>query len=124
MAVRFLLDADLPRALFTALLREAPELDVLRVQQVDLRTAPDPEILALAASEGRIVVTKDRATMRDFAGERIARGEPMPGLIIVRPAYLRGLRGLGEIVRELLDIHRLTEAEDWRSVIRFIPQLS
>jgi predicted nuclease of predicted toxin-antitoxin system len=121
VAVKFLLDADLPRALFTALQREAPELDVLRVQQAGLRTAADPDILAFAAKEGRILVTKDKATMRDFAAERIARGEPMPGLLIIRPAYLRGLRGLGEIVRELIGTNRLSDAKDWEAVLRFIP---
>lgn len=121
MAVKLLLDADLPRALFTALVRDDSTLDVVRVQQVGLRTASDPEILAYAAEANRIVVTKDKATMRDFAAERIARGEAMAGLIIVRPAYLRGLRGLGTVLRELLDVNRLTSSVDWEGVIRFIP---
>lgn len=64
MAVKLLLDADLPRALFTALVRDDSTLDVVRVQQVGLRTASDPEILAYAAEANRIVVTKDKATMR------------------------------------------------------------
>lgn len=121
MAVKFLLDADLPRALFTALLREEPTLDVLRVQQAGLRTAADPDILAFAAEEGRVLVTKDKATMCDFAAERLARGEGMSGLLIIRPAFLRGLRGLGAIVRELLHLHRSSDAKDWDGVIRFIP---
>ena len=70
MAVKYLLDADLPTALFTGLLREDPKLDVLRVQQVGLRTAEDPELLAYAAADERILVSKDKATMRDFAGAR------------------------------------------------------
>ena len=95
VAVKFLLDADLPRALLTALLREEPTLDVLRVEQAGLRTAPDPDILAFAAEEGRILVTKDKATMLDHAASRLSRGERMCGLVIIRPAFLRGLRGLG-----------------------------
>ena len=122
MAVRYLLDADLPAALFTGLKREDARLDVLRVQHVALATAEDPEVLAFAAAEGRILVSKDKATMQDFAGERIERGERMPGLLLVRPSYLRRrLAGLGEVIRELCRIHRQTDSADWENVIRFIP---
>ena len=122
MAVKFLLDADLPAALFTGLLREDPELDVLRVQQVGLRTAQDPEILAFAGVEGRILVSKDKGSMQNFAGERIRRGETMPGLLLVRPSYLRRrLAGLGEVIQELCRINRQTNSPDWENVIRFIP---
>jgi predicted nuclease of predicted toxin-antitoxin system len=86
VAVKYLLDADFPRALFTGLRREDSGIDVVRVQQVGLREASDAEILAFAAAEGRMVVTKDKATMRDFAAERIKTGERMPGLLVVRPS--------------------------------------
>ena len=121
MTVKYLLDADLPRALFTGLLRADPKMDVVRGQQVDLRVATDPEILAFAAAEGRIVVTKDKATMRDFAAERITAREKMPGLLVVRPSYLRGLSGLGEVISELCRVNENSEASDWENVIRFIP---
>lgn len=122
MAVKYLLDADLPTALFNGLKREEPRLDVLRVQQVALTTAQDPEILAFAAAENRILVSKDKATLRDFAGERIERGERMPGLLLVRPSYLRRrLSGLGEVIQELCRINRETDSPDWENAIRFIP---
>lgn len=54
MAVKYLLDADLPRALFTGLRREDPGIDVVRVHQIGLREASDPEILAFASAEERI----------------------------------------------------------------------
>lgn len=124
MAVKYLLDADVPRALFTGLRREDPELDVVRVQQVGLREAPDPQILAFAAAEGRIVVTKDKATMRGFAAERIKKGERMPGLLVVRPSYLRGLSGLGAVIKELCRVNESSEASDWENAIRFIPPVA
>ena len=121
MAVKYLLDADLPRALFTGLRREDPGIDVVRVQQVGLREASDPEILAFAAAEERIVVTKDKATMREFAGQRMKQGERMPGLLVVRPSYLRGLSGLGAVIAELCRVNASSDASDWENVIRFIP---
>ena len=41
---------------------------------------PDPDILARAAAEGRIVLTHDRNTMTGFAATRVNAGQPMPGL--------------------------------------------
>ena len=96
----------------------------MRVQQAGLREASDPEILAFAATEGRIVVTKDKATMRDFAGERTKKGERMPGLLVVRPAYLRGLSGLGAVIAELCRVNASSEASDWENIIRFIPPVA
>ena len=52
--VRFLADEDLPRAIVLALQRHRPEVDILRVQDVGLGGKLDPEILAWAATEGRI----------------------------------------------------------------------
>jgi predicted nuclease of predicted toxin-antitoxin system len=38
-------------------------LDLVRVQEVGLRTADDPDILEWAAAQGRVLVTRDRDTM-------------------------------------------------------------
>ncbi|MFQ4145353.1 DUF5615 family PIN-like protein [Chlorogloeopsis sp. ULAP02] len=63
------------------LLLRQPNLDLLRVQDIGLREVDDPAILAWAASNKRILLTHDRATMTDFAYERLVRGEPMAGLV-------------------------------------------
>lgn len=60
-----------------------PNLDLLRVQDVGLGEADDPGILARAASNGRILLTHDRATMPDFAYNRLIKEEPMAGLFII-----------------------------------------
>ncbi|WOQ17354.1 DUF5615 family PIN-like protein [Raineyella sp. W15-4] len=52
MSVRFLADEDFNRAIVNGLLRLAPETDIVRVQDVGLRTLDDPTILAWAAREG------------------------------------------------------------------------
>jgi predicted nuclease of predicted toxin-antitoxin system len=121
VAVKYLLDEHLPRALLAGLKRKAPHVDVVRVHELGASGFVDPEVLSLAAREGRIVVSKDKATLRDFAAQRVERGERMPGVLIIRPAYLRGLSGLGVIIRELIEIDELTDSKDWEGVIRFIP---
>lgn len=64
-------NGDRVRGLF---LRQ-PQLDLLRVQDVGLQEVDDPKILEWAAFNDRIVLTHDRATMPDFAYERLVRGE-------------------------------------------------
>ncbi len=70
VAIEYLLDADLPRLLYTAVKRHASAVDILRVQDVGLRTAEDPDILAFAAETNRVLVSRDRSTMTDAAAAR------------------------------------------------------
>ena len=42
----------------------------------------DPEILAWAAAENRVLITNDRNTMVGFAYQRVSAGEPVVGLVV------------------------------------------
>ncbi len=83
MEFRLLLDADVPKAFATALRRRVPAIDVRRVQEIGLRNASDEEILRFAAKDRRIVVSRDKATLRVLAAERVRLDQPMPGLFVV-----------------------------------------
>jgi hypothetical protein len=54
-------------AIIRGLLLREPELDVLRMQDVGLRTEDDASILAWAAQEGRVLITSDASTVPDIA---------------------------------------------------------
>ncbi|HZU34558.1 MAG TPA: DUF5615 family PIN-like protein [Gemmataceae bacterium] len=71
MMLRFVTDNDFNEDIVTALLAERPGLDLVRIRDVGLRNAADPDSLAWAASAGRIVLTHDRKTMPDFAYQRV-----------------------------------------------------
>lgn len=58
-------------------------VDVVTVQGVGLTTAPDEKVLEYAAAHQRILWTHDERTMLPAAWGRIARGEPLPGVIFV-----------------------------------------
>ena len=76
-------NADIVRGL---LLRE-PQLDLVSLQAVGLQGAGDPEILAWAAENDRIVLTHDRATMPDFVARgRRQRTNGVDGLDRVSPS--------------------------------------
>ena len=68
-------DGDILRGLY----RRRPDLDVVRVQDVGLRSTPDPDILKWAAAEDRILLTHDRDTVPNFAYCRVIAGAAMPG---------------------------------------------
>jgi predicted nuclease of predicted toxin-antitoxin system len=65
-------DGDILRGLF----RRNPALDIIRVQDVGLTSATDPDVLAWAATEGRIVLTHDRTTARRYLTSPTIASEP------------------------------------------------
>ena len=68
MKIRFQADADLNAEIVAGVLRREPGIDFQTADEVRLRGLLDPEVLALAAQENRILVTHDRRTMpRHFA---------------------------------------------------------
>jgi predicted nuclease of predicted toxin-antitoxin system len=67
-----------------------PDLDVVRVQDVGLAETPDPNILAWAAADQRILLTHDRDTVPGFAYDRVRGGEPMPGVFLVSDRMPKG----------------------------------
>jgi predicted nuclease of predicted toxin-antitoxin system len=83
---RFLADENIDPDLVLGLLRVNAEIDVVRVQDVGLRSADDRTILEWAASEGRLLLTHDISTVSDFAHERVAQGLSMAGVFIINAA--------------------------------------
>src|SRR5262249_31744775 len=114
--LRFLTDEDFDGRLTSALLARVPGLDLVRVQDVGLMHTPDPDILAWAAREGRIVLTHDRNTMTGFARTRINAGQPIPGLFVVDRQT-----ALGRILNDLEVMAAASEMDEWRDQILFIP---
>jgi predicted nuclease of predicted toxin-antitoxin system len=121
--IKFLLDANTSKALARALARHAPEIDVLRLQDTPAAEAQDPEVLEFAAAEGRVLVSRDKRTLRDFALERVEAGKPMPGLLVIRRAFLERQAGIGVLVKELKLIGGASTPSEWEGVVGFIPYL-
>lgn len=63
MKVRYQADADLNHAIVLAVLRQEPSIDFQTANEAELEGVQDPDVLAMAASAGRILVTHDRKTM-------------------------------------------------------------
>ncbi len=105
-------DGDIVRGL---MLRN-PNLDLLRVQDVGLREVDDPAILAWAATNGRILLTHDRATMPDFAYNRLVRGAPMAGMFVINDRM-----PIRQAIDELLLLVDCSEQSEWKGVVLYLP---
>lgn len=114
---RLATDADFRGLLYRALLRRLPDLDIVRVQDVGLRTAPDPDILAWAASEGRLLLTHDQKTMTKCAYERIQTGLPMPGVFLVSNQAIQ----VSLLIEEIRLLISCSSPEDWKDQVVFLP---
>ena len=105
-------DGDILRGLF----RRRPELDVVRVQDVGLNATPDPEVLAWAAVEDRILLTHDCNTVPNFAYRRIRAGESTPGVFVVSD-----LMPISQAIDEILLAVDCLTAEECKNLVRFFP---
>ena len=94
-----------------------PEIDLIRVQDSLPEGSTDPEILAWAAAESRILITNDRNTMVGYAYERIEAKEVVPGLIVTTNEQSNG----SAIEEILLIAECMTEQEIRIQVVVFLP---
>lgn len=93
-----------------------PDLDLCRVQDIGLPEADDPTILEWAAANNRIVLTHDRATMPDFAYDRVVAGRPMPGVLVLNDRL-----AVGQAIEELLLIEACSEQAEWVNRVVYLP---
>lgn len=107
--LRLASDADVHGDIIRGILRRAPAVDLIRVQDALAEGVPDREILDWAAAENRALLTNDRNTMVGLAIARIAAGEPMPGLIVTTTR-----QSLGSAIDEILLIAELMSENEMR----------
>ncbi|WP_424098321.1 DUF5615 family PIN-like protein [Moorena producens] len=105
-------NGDIVRGLFS----RQPNLDLLRVQDVGLREVDDPAILAWAAINGRILLTHDRATMPDFAYNRLVSAESMAGIFVVNDRM-----PIRQAIDELLLLIDCSEQAEWKEIVLYLP---
>lgn len=110
------IDENFDHHILRALLRRVPALDVKTVQQESLHGASDPDVLAWAAAEGRVLLTHDVQTVTRFAYERVERGEPMPGVIEI-PSRAT----VAEVLDDLVLVVTCAAAADCSDQVVYLP---
>jgi Domain of unknown function (DUF5615) len=115
MRVKFLADANFSRRIIKGRRRREPLVDFQTTEEANLLGKPDFEVLEIAASQGRVLVTHDRKTMPGafgaFATERQSSG------ILIVPQSLPVVVA----IEELLLVWTASDAEDWINMISPIP---
>jgi len=114
--LRLATDEDFNNRIVRGLLRRQPDLDILRVQDAGLAGRGDEEVLAWAASEGRILITHDVTTMKQTAYDRIAAGLPMPGVFEISQDV-----PIGRAIDEILLLVLYSDQEEWQGQVSFLP---
>ena len=114
--LRLLADENFNGDIVRGLLLRRPDLDVVRVQDVGLAGADDPDVLAWAAENNRIILTHDRATMPEYAYERLDAGERMPGVFILHDRF-----PAGQAIQEILLMIECSEQAEWNGHVVHLP---
>jgi hypothetical protein len=115
--IRFLADASLHGAIVTGCLRREPAIDFLSAHEARLEGVPDPEVLAFATRQNRILVTSDLGAMPRYFGEFLeANGQCAVVFLVKQRAPL------AEAIDELVLIWSASDAEEWKNRVVEIPQ--
>ncbi len=109
-------DENFNNDILRGLLRHDPSLDIVRLQDVGLTGATDPQVLEWAAQENRVLLTHDRNTITKFAYQRVLDGKSMPGVIEVdRSVPMR------VAIEDILMLAVLSEHKDLEGQILYLP---
>jgi len=84
VTVRYQADANLNQAIVTGILRREPTINFQTAFVAGFEDVKDPEVLAMAAQQGRILVSHDRKTMPSEFATFIASNQSSGVIIISR----------------------------------------
>lgn len=115
MNIRYQADADLNQAIVTGVLRRESTIDFQTANAAGLEGVKDANVLAIAAKQGRILVSHDRKTMPIEFAEFIVNSQSAGVIIVSRKSPLE------LIIEELLLIWAASSAEEWVDRIAKLP---
>lgn len=113
--VRLQADADLKQSIVNGVLRRQPSLDFQSANAAGLEGKKDQEVLAVAAKEGKVLVTHDRKTMPIEFGEFVTY-QTSSGVLILSQSL-----PINEAIETLILIWETSTAEEWVNQIMSIP---
>jgi len=106
--VRFLADASLHHAIVAGCARREPAIDFLSAHAAKLHSVSDPDVLTIAAAQGRILLTHDFRTMPKHFAEFVSAGNSSPGVFMVKQRT-----PLAQVIDELVLVWTASEPGDW-----------
>jgi predicted nuclease of predicted toxin-antitoxin system len=116
LRIRFQADADLRVPIIKGMRRRQPSVDFATAHEAGLAGMDDSAVLALAASNSRVLVSHDVNTMpEEFS--RFIQEQSSPGVILISQEL-----SYREAIEGLLRVWSSTEAEDRQNVLSFLPR--
>jgi hypothetical protein len=85
-------------------------------QDVGLKGAADPDVLAWAAGQNRVLITHDLKTVPRHAYERVTAGESMPGVLALAETL-----PVGQAIEELAIVIECSEQTEWENQVVHLP---
>jgi hypothetical protein len=114
MAIRFLIDENMPGAVERAILRHNRQgIYVIDMMKVGDAAAPpkgthDPELLMWLEGAGRILVSYDKKTLLMHFGNHLAAGHHVPGIFLFKTWH-----ALQFIVDYMAAVAHASTSEEW-----------
>lgn len=114
--IRFLADENFFRPIVEGVRLREPSADIVTAQDAGLGGFADPDLLAWAAAEGRVLLTHDVQTLVGFAWDRVRAGLPMAGVAVVftPPA-------ISAVIDDLAAAVRHGDPTDWADQVKYLP---
>ena len=113
---RCLADHDLNEHIIDGVGRREPALEFVRARDVGIHEKPDSEVLAFAADNDFLLISHDVNTVPAQAYARVAAGQNMRGVFMVRQA-----QPIGPVIDSLVLIWSASEAGEWANQVCFLP---
>lgn len=117
MKIAFQADANLDLAILRGLRRREPAIDFREAGGAIPDGAPDADVLALCADQGRVLITGDVRTMGRHLEDFVSKGDS-PGVILVPSS-----RPIGAVIEGLLLVWLNWSPDDVRNQIRWLPSV-
>jgi len=114
--IRVITDQNFNGRIIRGLISRVEQIDLVTARSAGLAKSPDPEILAWAAEEKRVLITQDLKTMPVHIRNRAAAGLSHAGVVFV-PQSL----GVGRAIEELHMVVECTEEHEWTDQVLYLP---
>lgn len=115
MSIQLLADADFNQYIVKGLRRREPSVKIWDAHQGKVIGLRDPQVLAVAAASGRVLISHDRKTMPGHFAEFIRTSES-PGVILVKQTL-----DIGPAIDQIILMWAVMDPEEFRNVISYVP---
>ena len=115
MPPKFLADENFNSKIIAGLLRREPSVDIQSAKQSGILGQPDDAVLAVAAHEGRILVSHDRETLPARFSRFITDSRSAGVLIVSQSMAVR------DAIEDILLVWAASESDEWLDRIGFLP---